>query len=181
MYHYKLGNTGKIFPLTLVVHVSLIVISPCNVLWMRITNGQKLATTVTINLRVSDIIANSNIPPPLLYTGKTRWLRYIWVCGREHWRETEHHGNTLSVGRGRYLWVCVTKWREGGGKGEEGERESAKDHRRSTGDIVRGVPLAGTDGDKVSQWQAMWRDTTETGLVPDGRSLSPCRQPLVEY
>ena len=32
MYHYVLGNRGKIFPLTLVVHVLLIVISPSNVL-----------------------------------------------------------------------------------------------------------------------------------------------------
>ena len=60
---YELGNRGIIFPLTLVVHVLLIVISPCNVLWMRITNEQKSATMVTINLKVSmcrDIIANSN-------------------------------------------------------------------------------------------------------------------------
>ena len=32
MYHYVLGNRGIIFALTLVVHVLLIVISPCNVL-----------------------------------------------------------------------------------------------------------------------------------------------------
>ena len=64
MYHYELGNRGIIFPLTLVVHVLLIVISPCNVLWMRITNEQKSATMVIINLKISmcrDIIANSNI------------------------------------------------------------------------------------------------------------------------
>ena len=64
MDHYVLGNRGIIFPLTLVVHVLLIVISPCHVLWMRITNEQKSATMVTINLKVSmcrDIIANSNI------------------------------------------------------------------------------------------------------------------------
>ena len=30
--HYELGNRGIIFPLTLVVHVLLIVISRCNVL-----------------------------------------------------------------------------------------------------------------------------------------------------
>ena len=65
MYHYELGNRVIIFPLTLVVHVLLIVISPCNVLLMRITNEQNSATMVTINLKVSmcrDIIANSNIP-----------------------------------------------------------------------------------------------------------------------
>ena len=64
MYHYVLRNTGIIFPLTLVVHVLLIVISPTNVLWMRITNEQNSATMVTINLKVSMfryIIANSNI------------------------------------------------------------------------------------------------------------------------
>ena len=64
LYHYELGNRGIKFSLTLVVHVLLIVISPCNVLWMRITNEQKSATMVTINLKVSmfrDIIANSNI------------------------------------------------------------------------------------------------------------------------
>ena len=64
MYHYILGNRGIIFPLTLVVHVLLIVISPCNVLWMRMTNEPKSATMVTINLKVSmcrDIVANSNI------------------------------------------------------------------------------------------------------------------------
>ena len=64
MYHYELGNRGIIFLLTLVVHVLLIVFSPCNVLWMRITNEQNSATMVTINLKVSmcrDIIANSNI------------------------------------------------------------------------------------------------------------------------
>ena len=64
MYHYVLGNRGIIFLLTLVVHVLLIVISPCNVLSMRITNEQKSATMVTINLKVSmcrDIIANGNI------------------------------------------------------------------------------------------------------------------------
>ena len=32
MYHYVLGNRGIIFPLTLAVHVLLIVISPYNVL-----------------------------------------------------------------------------------------------------------------------------------------------------
>ena len=64
MYHCRIGNRGIIFPLTLVVHVLLIVISPSNVLWMRITNEQKSATMVTIDLKVSmcrDIIANSNI------------------------------------------------------------------------------------------------------------------------
>ena len=64
MYHYELRNRGIIFPLTLVVNVLLIVISPSHVLWMRITNEQNSATMVTINLKVSmcrDVIANSNI------------------------------------------------------------------------------------------------------------------------
>ena len=64
MYHCRIGNRGIIFPLTLVVHVLLIVITLCNVLWMRITNEQKSATMVTINLKVSmcrDIVTNSNI------------------------------------------------------------------------------------------------------------------------
>ena len=59
-----LGNRGINFSLTLVVHVLLIVISPCNVLWMRKTTEQKSATMVTTNLKVStcrDIMANSNI------------------------------------------------------------------------------------------------------------------------
>ena len=63
MYHYVLGNRGIIL-LTLVVLVLVIVISPSNVLGMRITNEQNSATMVTINLKVSmcrDIIANSNI------------------------------------------------------------------------------------------------------------------------
>ena len=64
MYHYVLGNRGIIFLLTLVVHVLLIVISPSNVLRMRITNEQNSATMVTTKLKVSmcrDIIANGNI------------------------------------------------------------------------------------------------------------------------
>ena len=62
MYCCRIGNIGIMFLLTLVVHVLLIVISPSNVLRMRI-NEQKSATMVTINLKVSmckDIIANSN-------------------------------------------------------------------------------------------------------------------------
>ena len=31
MYHYRIGNRGIIYPLTLVVHVLLIVFSPSNV------------------------------------------------------------------------------------------------------------------------------------------------------
>ena len=64
MYHYILGNRGKNFSLTLVVHVLLILISLSNVLRRRITNGQNSVTMVTINLKVSmcrDIITNSNI------------------------------------------------------------------------------------------------------------------------
>ena len=66
MYHYVLWNGGKIL-LTLVVHVLLIIISPSNVLQMRITNEQNSATIVTINLKVSmcrDIIVNNIVVNP---------------------------------------------------------------------------------------------------------------------
>ena len=57
MYHYRIGNRGIIFPLTLAVHVLLIVISPCNVLWMWITVVTSLlhVTKKSLNLQTRTI------------------------------------------------------------------------------------------------------------------------------
>ena len=67
-YHYLLGNRGINFPLTLVVHILLIVICLCNVLWMRTTNVQTSATMVIIYLKVSVCRDISNITKHMLLT-----------------------------------------------------------------------------------------------------------------